>query len=116
MSNSHDMVDFEKFKIETDLDDATLKELYQGFLEELLEEKEKLLTQFLNKEFDSLAKTVHNIKGITSSYMAVDAFTQSKELDLLLKNKKAGNIEVSLNKLVDDIIETAGDIINYYGL
>lgn len=116
MSTSHNMVDFEKFKMETGLDDATLKELYQGFLEELLEEKEKLLTQFLNKEFDNLAKTVHNIKGITSSYMAINAFTQSKELDLLLKNKKTGNMEISLNKLVDDIIETAGDIIDHYGL
>jgi HPt (histidine-containing phosphotransfer) domain-containing protein len=115
MSNNSS-VDFEKFKVETDLDDATLKELYQGFLEELLEEKEKILTQFQNKKFDSLAKTVHNIKGLTSSYMAVKAFAQSKELDLLLKNGTTENLEVSLHKLVDEIIETAGDIVNYYGL
>lgn len=115
MSNNSS-VDFEKFKIETDLDDVKLKELYQGFLEELLEEKEKLLAQFQNKDFGSLAKTVHNIKGITSSYMALKAFTQSKELDLLLKKGKPENLEVSLNRLVDEIIETAGDIVNYYRL
>ncbi len=115
MSNNSS-VDFEKFKVETDLDDTTLKELYKGFLEELLEEKEKILIQFQNKDFASLAKTVHNIKGITSSYMAVKAFTQSIELDLLLKKGKLEDLGVSLNRLVDEIIEASGDIINYYKL
>lgn len=109
-------VDFNKFKIGTGLDDSTLKELYQGFLEELLEEKEKLLSQFQNKEFGGLAKTVHNIKGITSSYMAEKAFAQSGELDLLLKKGIKEDLEVSLNRLIDEIIETAGDIIDYYQL
>ena len=116
MGNKNSPVDFDKFKRETNLDDATLKELYQGFLEELLEEKEKLLMQLMNKEYDRLAKTAHNIKGISSSYMAANVYAQSIELDTLLKNRKTEEIESSVNKLVNDIIETAGDIINYYRL
>ena len=111
MANS---VDFEKFKNETGLDDPTLKELYEGFLQELLDEKDKLLRQLSRKDYENIYKTVHNIKGISGSYMAGNVFNRSHELGARLK---AGNTEDTVtlvNMLVNDIIEAAGEILNFY--
>jgi HPt (histidine-containing phosphotransfer) domain-containing protein len=55
-------VDFEKFKTETGLEDYDVKELYKGFMDELLDAKDKLLAQLDKDDFEKMEKTVHNIK------------------------------------------------------
>lgn len=112
MSNS---VDFEKFQSETGLDDPSLKELYEGFLQELLEEKDKLLRQLSGKDYTNLYKTVHNIKGISGSYMAISVFDRSSELNARLKAEKTDEVGALVNMLVNDIIEAAGEIIRFCG-
>lgn len=116
MSEKFITVDFEKFKKETGLDDDTVIELYKGFLEELLGEKDKLLTLLAENDYAKLSKTVHNIKGISSSYMAANVFERSLDLDMRLKAGKTDDIAHLVNKLVNDIIETAGEIIKYCNL
>jgi HPt (histidine-containing phosphotransfer) domain-containing protein len=75
-----------------------------------------LLTQLQNREYDKLSKTVHNIKGISSSYMAENVYRLSFELDSLLKTGKTKETEGLVNRLTNDIIEAAGDIVNHYRL
>ena len=113
MNNTNGAVDFEKFKLETSLEEETVKELYQGFLEEILEEKDKLLLQYAAGEYDRLSRTVHNIKGISSSYMTAAVYKRSMELDARLKDKNTEEIGTVVNMLVNDIIEAAGEIISY---
>jgi HPt (histidine-containing phosphotransfer) domain-containing protein len=110
MSNS---VDFARFQSETGLDDPSLKELYEGFLQELLEEKDKLLRQLSGKDYTNLHKTVHNIKGISGSYMAMNVFDRSSELNARLKAERTEELGVWVNILVNDIIEAAGEIISF---
>ncbi len=112
MSNS---VDFEKFQRDTGLDDPSLKELYEGFLQELLEEKDKLLRQLSGKDYSNLYKTVHNIKGISGSYMAMTVFNRSSELSARLKAERTEEVGAWVNILVNDIIEAAGEIISFCG-
>lgn len=110
MANS---VDFAKFEKETGLDDSTVKDLYEGFLQELLEEKDKLLRQLSCKDYQSLYKTTHNIKGISGSYMAGDVFKRSSELSAGLNAGNTENAGTLVDKLVNDIIEAAGEIISF---
>lgn len=91
-----------------------LKELYEGFLEELLEEKDKLLRQLSHREYADIRKTVHNIKGISGSYMAFNVFDRSREFNARLKAGNTEEIATQVNLLVNDIIEAAGEIIDYF--
>ncbi|HEX2946063.1 MAG TPA: hypothetical protein VHT96_08910 [Clostridia bacterium] len=108
-------VDFAKFQNETGIDDDMAKELYDGFLQELLEEKDKLLLQLADKDYANLYKTVHNIKGISGSYMAMDVFGHSQELSDRLKAGKTEEIGARVNILVNYIIDAAGEIISFCG-
>lgn len=116
MADNTFSVDFDEFRKETGLEEDTVKDLYQGFLEELLEEKEKLLVQVQDREYVRLGRTVHNIKGISSSYQAQTVFRHAQELDSLLKLGKTENADVLANKLANDIIEAAGDIVRFFRL
>ena len=108
-------VDLKKFKTESGLDEDMVSELYMGFLEELLGEKDKLLAQLSNSEIDKLIRTIHNIKGISGSYMAVKVFGHAAELEARLKQGIREETEVLVNKLADDIIEAAGEIYDFTG-
>lgn len=106
-------VDFERFKAETGLGDYDVKELYKGFLDELLEEKEKLQGQLMNDDFEKMEKTVHNIKGISSSYMADEVFSCSLELGRLLSKNDRAAVDSAVNQLTELIMEAVDDIFRY---
>lgn len=116
MNEKSKVVDIEAFKSETGLDDEQLKELYIGFMEEVSDEKEKLLVSLKEKDYVKLAGIVHNIKGISGSYMAQNVFSQAAELNARLKGKKTGDIEPEAANLIKDIIEAVGEISRYYKL
>ncbi len=106
-------VDFERFKTETGLEDYDVKELYKGFLEELLEEREKLKAQFANGDLEKMSRTVHNIKGISSSYMADEVFLRARELGGVLSGNDIHAAAPAMDSLLEAIIEAAGDIFKY---
>lgn len=103
-------VDVKRFKTETGLEDSDVKELYKGFVVELLEELEKLQVQLSKDDFEKMARTVHNIKGISSSYMADQVFTCSVELGRALSNNNKSDIISPMNRLIEAIQEAADDI------
>lgn len=106
-------VDFERFKLETGLEEYDVKELYKGFLDELLEEKDKLRSQLDNADYEKMAKTVHNMKGISSSYMADDVFARSLELGRILSDNDTEAAVPAANSLFDAITEAAEEIFRY---
>jgi hypothetical protein len=103
-------VDFEKFKTETGLEDYDVKELYKGFMDELLDAKDKLLAQLDKDDFEKMEKTVHNIKGISSSYMADSVFACSLELGRVLSSNDRPAVVSATNDLTEAIMKAAGDI------
>lgn len=109
-------VDFGKFEKETGLDVETVKDLYRGFLEEILEDRDKLSHEFQSQEYGKLARTVHNIKGVSSSYMAEDLFHQALKLDSKLKKNDTAQLESMIHILEEEIMKTANEIYNYLSL
>lgn len=109
------IVDYDAFMVETGLDKDTIEELYQVFHDEILEEREKLLSCYSGKDFEKLGKTVHNIKGISGSFKAGPVFEQSSLMNLDIKAGKYEGVESSLTSLVELIDRTAADIKRYFG-
>ena len=109
-------VDFEKFKLETNLEDTQIKELYSGFLEELIGEKDKLLAQLDQSSYEMMHKTVHNIKGISSSYMAGAVYSISVELGRTLSGNDRAEIVDAVNRLVQAIMQVADEIYRFCGI
>jgi hypothetical protein len=106
-------VDFERFKEETGLVDYDVKELYKGFIEELLAEKEKLRLQLGQYDFEKMARTVHNIKGISGSYMADEVFKCSLELGRILSGNDRAAVVSATDRLNGAIMEAAGEIFRF---
>jgi HPt (histidine-containing phosphotransfer) domain-containing protein len=114
MSETVKMVDFEAFKNETGLDDDLDKELYLGFLEEISDEKEKILTQLAVKDYKELAKTVHNVKGVSGSYMSMFVYEYAKILDTMIKERKIEDIDNMVTKLTNSIVDAVNEIKRHY--
>lgn len=116
MEHTVRIVDFEAFKVEIGLEEDQLQELYIGYMEELLEEREKLNTQFVNGELIKLGKTVHNIKGISGSYRAEQVFEVAKELDARIKESKMDEMSIWIERLTNCISAVENEIKQYFDL
>ena len=114
MSETVKTVDFEAFKKETGLDDELVKELYIGFLEEISDEKEKICAQLAARELEKLAKTVHNIKGVSGSYMSMYVYEYAKELDAKIKESRLEDIDNMVTKLTNSIVDAEDEIKRYF--
>lgn len=109
-------VDFEKFKSETHLEDSEIRELYSGFLEELIGEKAKLRAQLDESSYEKMYKTVHNIKGISSSYMVESVYKLSVELSRVLSGIDRERVVDATNRLVQAIVKAADEIYRFCGI
>jgi HPt (histidine-containing phosphotransfer) domain-containing protein len=97
------VVDFEAFMQETGLEPDEIPELYQTFLEEIIEEQRKMIQQYQENDFTSLKKTVHNIKGVLGSYRAPLAFEKASGLNERIRDDDFINIGGDVKSLNDEI-------------
>lgn len=114
MGENNKTVDVEAFMAETGLDEETAKELYTGFIEEINEEREKLFSKFSTSDFSRLARTVHNIKGISGSYRLQNVFKQAQEIDASLKKNETGGVETAVERLENYIEEAVAEIRHHF--
>ncbi|MDQ2084922.1 Hpt domain-containing protein [Herbivorax sp. ANBcel31] len=113
MIYSKKTIDFDSFIDDAGIDRETMKELYEVFLEEVLEEKEKLQYYFFHDNNQMMKKTIHNIKGISGSYKAYEIYDIAKELDEKLKNEEKTKSDFQIEELIK-YIEIASQEINLY--
>lgn len=110
-------VDIEAFQADTGVDDReTLKELYSVFLEEMSQEREKLLAMLSIGNFADLAKVIHNIKGVSGSYKANGIFDVSAEFNMRLKTNNLENADTWTREVVNAISSAIDEINEYFGL
>ncbi len=108
------LVDYDAFMRETGIGEDDLKELYGVFLEELLREKDRLLMHLADKDYDSLRKTVHNVKGISGSYKANVVFEKAGQIGLDIKNGRFETIDAGLEALTAEIENAALEIKRHF--
>lgn len=80
-------IDFTKFIEDTAIDEDTARDLYKIFAEELLEQRDCFVDAFQNRDYLKMGKIIHNIKGISGSYMAFPLNIIAKNIDILIKNE-----------------------------
>lgn len=111
--DKHTAADIDAFKAETGLEDSIVKELYSVFLEELQAQMQELLSELGRKDYDRIQKTIHNIKGISGSYMLPEVSEISKDLDAKLKQKNLENIGSGIKILTEAVTEARSEITRY---
>lgn len=104
------LVSYDGFIQETGIDEETSKELYEVFVEELLQEKEKLIAQHLVKDYEKLGRTVHNVKGVSGSYKAHFVYESAKVIDLCIKGREYEGVEQEFDGLIKAIGNAIDDI------
>lgn len=105
---SQSIVDIIGFKEDLGLDYDTLKDLYMVFVEELIQEREKVNSHLILHEVEIIRKSVHNIKGIASSYRAILVFESARDLDVKLKLQdfeELNSFVEDLNKRIDEAVK-----------
>lgn len=111
---SQRVVDIISFKEDLGVDYDTLKDLYMVFVEELIQEREKVNSHVVLQEVELLRKSVHNIKGIASSYRTELVFESARNLDFKLKNlrdfEELNSLASNLNERIDEAVKQ----INFY--
>lgn len=104
------VVDINKFRDEIEVDDDTLKELYQVFIEELNQQKHLMKEQIRTMEIEELKKTLHNIKGISGNYKASKVWDLSSRVYDELRTGTKNQID--LNNSISNIESSIEDTIN----
>ena len=109
MSDNVSLVDFNKFRTEIGVDDETLKELYEFFLEELIQQKENMKVQI---EIEEVKKILHNIKGISGNYKVIKVYELSSKVydELRIKGKDYSELNYMINKIEKLIDEAINEI------
>lgn len=103
MFKQQELVDFEAFIKETQVDKEVVIELYEVFLDELSDEKDKIHTCLLSENYTHLQKVIHNIKGISGSYKVYKVFEIACSIDIDLKNGYITEIYKNIHELNDAI-------------
>jgi len=116
MGESHKIVDFDGFLDETGLDKEVTKELYTGLIEEIVQEREKILSELAAMDFGKLARTVHNIKGISGSYKLQYVFKQAGDIDACIKQSRLEGVEAAVGKLQTLINEAVTEIRRHFDI
>lgn len=112
MSDNVSLVDFNKFRTEIGVDDETLKELYEFFLQELIQQKENMKVQIEKEEIKEVKKILHNIKGISGNYKAIKVYELSSKVydELRVKGKDYSELNYMINKIEKLIDEAINEI------
>lgn len=115
-SSENIIVNYSEFISETGIDEETSKELYEVFMEELLQEKEKLINRYSSQEYEKLGRTVHNIKGISASYKAHPVYEMARLIDMSIKVGEFDRIKNNFGELLNAIDNVVRDIKAHYSL
>ncbi|TYQ16679.1 UNVERIFIED_CONTAM: HPt (histidine-containing phosphotransfer) domain-containing protein [Acetivibrio alkalicellulosi] len=114
MSQSKQVIDFDSFVKDVDVDNETMRDLYETFLEEILQERENLKSCLLQNDYTCAGKIIHNIKGISGSYKANELYEIAKNLDLKFKNKITDRSNIQINELLECIQVVCKEIKDYF--
>lgn len=101
-------VKIDSFKEELELDQDTLLDLYNSFIDELYEEKIKLESELKENSYKVLKVIIHNLKGISGNYKAVTLWDKSSEIH----NKILENKFEDMDEMLIDLIKTIDDTIS----
>lgn len=107
------IIDFDKFMENIGLDYEGIRDLYSIFINEITKEKENMESYISLGKIDELSKVIHNIKGVSGNYRALNIFEVSKKIDEKLKQKDNENLHYYIIAL-SEIIEESISIINRY--
>ena len=108
------VVDIQAFKKDVGLDEETLKEMYLIFSDELNQEKGALHRNLSLGLYSELAKTIHNIKGISSGYRAHRVYDHAKQSEAKLSCQDYENIDKYIGNLTEVIEEAVSEITKYF--
>jgi HPt (histidine-containing phosphotransfer) domain-containing protein len=90
--------------------------LYTFFIEELLQEKSALQEQANTENYGQMAETVHNIKGVSSSYKSWNVFHIVSSMDDQCKKRDFNNIQQNVDILSRMIEEEIVKIKAYFNM
>ena len=116
MSQTQGLIDFDAFMAETGIDEDTIKELYQVFLEEILQEKARLTVRFAEKDYEKLGRTIHNVKGIAASYKAHCVLEPATAINIDLKEGRHDGLDRKLADLTAAIESAASNIRMHFSI
>ncbi len=115
------MVDIKGFMKEMDIDSEMARELYDIFAEELAEERDQLLRDWEEGDAENFYRTLHNIKGISSSYRAYDVWKTAEGLYVAGEGDEQVQKEQfrlltpeRLKALTDEMEGALGEIADYF--
>ena len=109
--------DLEQASRELSIDNDTIKEFFKDFTNQLKDEKEIFMDAIKNKDFDTIHKSAHKLKGVALNLRLSKFANLLKQVDELAKaNKNIEEIEDMLVNLYDAIEEDDGTrlTINIY--
>ena len=92
----------EIFTEKTGLDIHEVEELYLLFLEELESEIIELKCSVDMEDFKKAQQVAHNIKGITSNYLAIKVYSIAEAVDLQLKAGIYEKFTVHVQELISE--------------
>lgn len=112
MSKGSYLVDFYKLKEEMEVDDETLKELYEIFRDELIQQRGYMKVQIEEENIEELKKTMHNLKSLSGNCRANELFELSSAVydDLRIKGKEYDELNQMINKIEKLIDETINEV------
>lgn len=114
MKNKLQHIYIDEFIEEMSIEEDTAKDLYFVFIEEMIEECEKLLSGMNNKDIDKIKKSVHNIKGVSGSFKAVKVFELSSIINEQFKSNYNIVIEAIINELIKEIRNVSAEVKIYF--
>lgn len=104
----------EMFMKNTGLDIYEAAELYTVFVLELNSEIEELKSSFYNVDFENTQKIAHNIKGISSNYLAMRVYEIAQEIDSRLKKSMIENIDLKISSLENEVDNIYSAILAFF--
>ena len=104
--------ELEKASIELEIDKETIKEFFEDFKQQILDEKEIFYQSLENKDYESLHKSAHKLKGVGLNLRLEKLGNIFKEIDELSKDKEdISTIKQYLDTLYS-IIESLNQVSN----
>lgn len=107
------IIDFDGFMENVGLEYEGIGDLYSIFIDEITKEKENMKKYMSLGKFDELSRVIHNIKGVSGNYRALNIFEVSRIIDEKLKQKDNKNLHYYIIAL-SELIEESISVINRY--
>lgn len=89
-------------------------EAYVVFLNELDSEIEGLKVACDGEAFESMKKIIHTIKGISSSYLALEIYKIAEEMERKLRELKTEGLDMAISPLAQEAVRLKRMIIKHF--